>query len=411
MVSWHCSSLEGRQFRALSLGQVGETYNHFYCQVKNIVSGSGKRLTLVSRWKKKKTVLLRGTHAAFLLLKRDAAPATGAAKAYHESQSRIFKTEAPLFVGVGEGTDNLDFLADLSALKVIDPDEVNQAIPPGEQPVPKSNSRLLEMLKHEDLPYAHCAWCPETPKTRSMLEEHYYEIHNIVLQPSCCAPPSVFQTIMGKELRLRQGNFGSYSTNRVFLRDKMRYDEAKEILGSCAVQEDKAKVWYVKMPEFFQLGDTSLVSPELHILDEDESDLNEYMLDPTDPVVCVPDQDDPEYWSLLRSAHESKFGGPGSTMNFWELSAHSERPTLGVKMPSTAAFLSMPHKDGIILGGKTIRGFNENTMQGYPLWLPLTTLQVTDAVMRDEDILGAKGGRHVSDNSQAISDPEEIEKQ
>ena len=30
-------------------------------------------------------------------------------------------------------------------------------------------------------------------------------------------------------------------------------------------------------------------------LDLDESDLNEYMLDPTDPVVCVPEQDDPEY--------------------------------------------------------------------------------------------------------------------
>ena len=119
------------------------------------------------------------------------------------------------------------------------------------------------------------------PKTRSMLEEHYYEIHHVVLQPSCCAPPSVFQTIMGKELRLRQGNIGSYSTGRAFLRDKMTYDDAKEILGAtCAVQEDKAKVWYVKMPEFIQLGDTSLVSPELRILDEDESYLNEYMLDP-----------------------------------------------------------------------------------------------------------------------------------
>ena len=49
-------------------------------------------------------------------------------------------------------------------------------------------------------------------------------------------------------------------------------------------------------------------------------------------------------------------------------------------MHSTAAFLSMPNEDGIIMGGKTARGFNENTMRGYPLWLPLTTLQVTDIV-------------------------------
>ena len=75
-------------------------------------------------------------------------------------------------------------------------------------------------------------------------------------------------------------------------------------------------------------------------------------------------------------------------MNFWELSAHSERLTLGVKMHSTA-----------VLGGKTIRGFNENTMRGCPLWLPLTTVRVTEVVMRDEEILCAKGGRHVPDNT------------
>ena len=71
-----------------------------------------------------------------------------------------------------------------------------------------------------------------------MLEEHYYTIHHVVLQPSCCAPPSVFQTIMGKELRLRQGNFGSYSTDRVFLREGLRHDEARDILGDvCTVLE------------------------------------------------------------------------------------------------------------------------------------------------------------------------------
>ena len=36
-----------------------------------------------------------------------------------------------------------------------------------------------------------------------------------------------------------------------------------------------------------------------------------------------------------------------------------------------SCFLSMPNEDGIILGGKTIRGFNENTMRGYPLRLTL----------------------------------------
>ena len=115
------------------------TYNHFYCQVKIIVSGCGFTSATgksgKSHWglqmeaedsfatKHTRVLLLppalsKLTQQAFLLLRRDAAPATGAAKAYHESQSRIFKTEAPLFVGVGEGTDNLDFLAIRVSLRI-----------------------------------------------------------------------------------------------------------------------------------------------------------------------------------------------------------------------------------------------------------------------------------------------------
>ena len=67
------------------------------------------------------------------------------------------------------------------------------------------------------------------------------------------------------------------------------------------------------------------------MLNEEESDLNEHLDDPTDPVLCVPEQDHEEYWNLLRGACESRFGGPGSTVNFWQLSAHSERLTLGVR--------------------------------------------------------------------------------
>ena len=30
---------------------------------------------------------------------------------------------------------------------------------------------------------------------------------------------------------------------------------------------------------------------------------------------CVPEQDHDEYWNILRGAYESRFGGPGSTVN------------------------------------------------------------------------------------------------
>ena len=184
-------------------------------------------------------------------------------------QSRIYKLDAPLFVGVGEGTDNLDFLADLSALKVIEPEEVSKARPDSSKPVPRSESELLQKLKQGEVPYAHCAWCEEALPTRSMLEQHYYEIHHVVLQPSCCAPPSVFQTIMGKELQLRQRNFGSFSTDHIFLREGMKHEHAREILGAiCTVQDDNTKLWHVKISEFIEVDGTypAIQTPSLHML-------------------------------------------------------------------------------------------------------------------------------------------------
>ena len=267
------------------------------------------------------------TKLAFLALKKDTTPATGAAKAYRESQSRIYKLEAPLYLGVGEGTDSLDFHADLSALKAIHPDEVARARPSGSQPVPRSDSPLLQKLKQGEVPYAYCAWCPVSLPTRSKLEEHYYMIHHVVLHPSCCAPPSVFQTIMGKKLQLRQGNFASFSIDKLFLRYHLRHEEAKEIIGAtCSVMDDKTKVWHVRMPEFVQanLETPIMVSPALHWLDDDEANLNDYLADPTDPVKCVPSPDNEWFWDIKRSYRESMYGELGSTLNYWQLSMHTE---------------------------------------------------------------------------------------
>ena len=46
-------------------------------------------------------------------------------------------------------------------------------------------------------------------------------------------------------------------------------------------------------------------------------------------------------------------------------------------------------------------------MRGYPLRLALTTRQVTDVIMYDEDILCVKGGRKVPDDADEILDEEE----
>ena len=82
-------------------------------------------------------------------------------------------------------------------------------------------------------------------------------------------------------------------------------------------------------PEFIELdGDRpSIQTPSLRMLEDDETNLNDYLEDPTNPALCVPEQYHDHYWSSL----ESHLGGPGSTMNFWDTSAGVERLTLGPK--------------------------------------------------------------------------------
>ena len=116
----------------------------------------------------------------------------------------------------------------------------------------------------------------------------------------------------------------------------------------------------------------------------DDGQGQEYMLEPTDTVQCVPDHDDPFHWHFIRSTAEASLGGPGSTVDFWKQSLYIDRLTPGVEMHSTAAFLSMPNEEGIITGGATTRGFNDGSQRGHPLWLELSTKQVRDVVCLDE---------------------------
>ena len=167
-------------------------YKHFYCQAKVVVVtqcftpaiSTSSATYCAEKAAKEDSAQVRHTRTlmlpahltglstmAYYALKKDNSIIRGAAKAYHESQTRIYKIEAPMYVGVGEGVDSLDFHADLSALKVILPDESHER-PLSSQPVPRSNSPLLQQLKPGETTYAHCAWCATALPTRYKLEEH-----------------------------------------------------------------------------------------------------------------------------------------------------------------------------------------------------------------------------------------------
>ena len=164
----------------------------------------------------------------------------------------------------------------------------------------------------------------------------------------------------------------------------MKYEEARETIGAyCVAHADQTKEWQVKMPNLGNIGHSStLICPELTPINDDGQGLREYMQEPTDPVRCLSEEDETGYWQMRASSRESYHGGPGSTVDFWRQSSFSDRLTLGVRMHSTTAFLSMPNAQGTITGGATTRGFNDGSEQGYPLWLVLATRQVSDVTTK-----------------------------
>ena len=186
------------------------TYYHFYCKVKVGISAqcfthpasksgksyNGEQSDKVDSAPVMHTRVLllppeatRLTKSAFAALKKDHTQPSGASRAYHESQSRIYKLEAPLFVGVGEGTDNMDFLADLSALKVIDPEEVTRAKPSGSDPVPRSES-LTIVAEAEAGRSSLCSLC----LVQGSFENQEHAGGTLLFYSPCCAPTILLRT-------------------------------------------------------------------------------------------------------------------------------------------------------------------------------------------------------------------------
>ena len=137
----------------------------------------------------------------------------------------------------------------------------------------------------------------------------------------CCSPPSVFHTVMGMELQLRQSNFGTDSTQYAELKKGTTYETAKWIVGAyCVTRQGQEREWLVKIPDLKAVKDSSVIySPSLTCVDEGQQKSQDYMLDPTNPVLCLSDVVNSQYWYYRQNELECQHGGPGSTVNFWRI--------------------------------------------------------------------------------------------
>ena len=136
---------------------------------------------------------------------------------------------------------------------------------------------LLDNLNSQIIPYAHCAWCNSEFRVLKQLEDHYLSTHNVVIQVSCCSLPSIFQTVMGMELQLRQSNSGPYSTQYAELKHDTTFEKA--------CQNFKATE-----------GSSSIHCPSLSCVDTGLQEPQDEMLDPTNPALSLSDVKDGHVW-------------------------------------------------------------------------------------------------------------------
>ena len=131
--------------------------------------------------------------------------------------------------------------------------------------------------------------------------------------------------------------------------------------------------------------------PLLQIVATEEREAVDYLEDPTDPDLCLEDIDPANRYEIMQKYPECTFSNLGSTVNFWRIAQATDRITMGFKMPTDAAFTSMPNSESTILGGRfQLRGYNDLTHRGYPLRKGLSIGLAHIAVASAERLLSTK---------------------
>ena len=98
-------------------------------------------------------------------------------------------------------------------------------------------------------------------------------------------------------------------------------------------------------------------------------------------VLCLEDIDPTRRAYARQTEPECTYGNLGSAINFWKISQRADRITMGFKMPTNAAFNSMPNKDVVVVGGKNQpRGYHDGSRRVYTLELGLSTTEISAAV-------------------------------
>ena len=72
----------------------------------------------------------------------------------------------------------------------------------------RENPRLIKLRQGVGT-YGYCAWCDAAVSSPTSLWNHYETVHSVSMQVAPYTPPSVWQTLLGKEMGARMEHFAA----------------------------------------------------------------------------------------------------------------------------------------------------------------------------------------------------------
>ena len=221
------------------------------------------------------------------------------------------------------------------------------------------NPRLIKMRQGVGT-YGYCAWCDAGMSNPTNLWNHYQSVHSVSMQVAPYTPPSVWQTLLGREMGARIEHFAAPSK-------ELKY----------WVTPAESNDWSTWIEGISRNGPSYLVGvTELNLTSEGHLprvDIQPAVY-PLDPFQIPPNAMDISI---------------GRTEDYWRKATIDQFQTLsiGTAITSEMAFMTMFNERGVIDGGLTLRtdDFGSERLYGpkrYPVFLRMLSKEVDDVMVQ-----------------------------
>ena len=221
------------------------------------------------------------------------------------------------------------------------------------------NPRLAKMRQGVGV-YGYCAWCDAGMSNPTSLWNHYQSVHSVSMQVAPYTPPSVWQTLLGREMGARIEHFAAPSK-------ELKY----------WVTPAESNDWSTLVEGISRNGPSYLVGvTELNLTSEGllpRVDIQP-AVNPLNPFQVPPNSMDISI---------------GRTEDYWRKATVDQFQTLsiGTAITSEMAFMTMFNERGVIDGGLALKtdDYGSERLYGpkrYPVFLRMLSKEVDDVMVQ-----------------------------